>query len=104
MEDRFEEFWKVKPNRLGGNPKFMAKKKWDELMRSKIDPEKIISAARKWFAFETENKRIGSELVPMAKTWLHQRRFFDYDDTDEKKIDYEAAARAAARLGIEWKH
>ena len=49
--------------------KFMRK------VASGIDPERIISGA-KAFAKEME-KKIGTEFIPMAKTWLNQHRWED---------------------------
>lgn len=90
MEEQFERFWKVKPNRRGSNPKYLARVKFIRCVTNGCDPEKIISAAQQWADDETRNKKVGTEFVPMAQTWLNQRRFLDFDQAPEKPVFFPA--------------
>jgi hypothetical protein len=72
----FEDFWKAKPSRKGSNPKHHARLKFDVAVKAGADPQQIVAAAKQWATSETKN--IGTEYVAMAATWLHQRRFEDY--------------------------
>jgi len=105
MEDWFEKCWKAKPLRAGGNPKYLARKSFEKRVKEGADPEKIFCAVRQWSNWCDQHKKTGTEFVPMFVTWLNGRRYED-DEYNQATvpIDYEAAARAAARLGIEWKH
>ena len=83
MTDDFQTFWTLKPKRKGSNPKFVARKSFEKLVRSGVDPSLIIQGVRQWANQEKENKKLDTEFVPMAVTWLNQRRFEDYEDQTE---------------------
>jgi hypothetical protein len=73
----FEEFWRVKPSRgRAANPRRHALLKFAAAVKAGADPQQIIAAARQWASSEAKN--IGTEYIAMAATWLHQRRYEDY--------------------------
>lgn len=78
LEKQFDEFWSVKPRRDGDNPKSRAFKSFCAAVRDGADPLMIIGAARLWAQNIEKNKKTGTEFVPMAMTWLNQRRFDGY--------------------------
>lgn len=75
-DDAFEAFWKAYPKRGGANPKHPAAKLFDRAVKSGVDPGAIIAAAKR--CAEVEHKRIGTEFIPRATTWLSERRWGDY--------------------------
>ena len=86
--DRFDDFWKAYPRRDGANPKTPARKKFDALVKSGVDPGEIISAASRYAA---EMRAKGQERTPyvaQAMTWLGQQRHGDYGEPEpEQPID-----------------
>lgn len=74
-ETRFEEFWKAKPRRKGADPKQDARKAFFSAVKSGADPAAIVAAAAKWARDDAD--KTGTEFIPMAATWLRQRRFED---------------------------
>lgn len=77
----FETFLRFKlayPKRDGSNPWKPAEKKFEALVKSGIDPEKIVAAAKQFAAEEGQRGKIGTPFIPMAATWLNQRRYADY--------------------------
>ena len=78
MSDMFEEFWCTIPRRNRPHPKHLTRTRWDRIIKNGVKPEDLIAAAREWRKKEEELKLIGTEFVPMASTWLHQKRFLDY--------------------------
>jgi hypothetical protein len=75
----FEDFWKAKPSRgRASNPRHAALLKFVAAVKGGADPQQIIAAAKQWTGAEAENKTIGTQYVAMAATWLHQRRYEEY--------------------------
>ena len=75
--DDFDRFWTQYPKRLGANPKTVARQKFMRAVASGVSPELIISGV-KAYARELD-KKVGTEFVAMASTWLNQRRWGDYE-------------------------
>ena len=78
----FDDFWKAYPRRDGANPRTPAKKKFDALVKSGVDPGEIISAASRYAA---EMRAKGQERTPyvaQAMTWLGQQRHGDYGEPE----------------------
>src|SRR4026208_2386932 len=78
QEEAFEEFWSVKPKRDGDNPKQPALKSFRRAVKDGVDPMTIISAAREWRDQIEKKRKLGTEVVPMAVTWLNQKRWENY--------------------------
>lgn len=72
----FDDFWKAYPKRLGGNPKAPARTSWDRAVRKGAAPEAILASTQA-YARDPATKT-GTEFVPMAVTWLNQRRWEDH--------------------------
>lgn len=81
----FEEFWKNYPKRDGSNPKHPAAQKFTAVLKSGVDAQIIIAAARSYRAECNEKKITGTPLVAQAKTWLNQQRWGDYTDPAKPK-------------------
>lgn len=84
INDKFLIFWGIFPRRAGGNPKSEAERKFRKAVDSGISHETIIAGARR-FAAECSRNRIEARFVPMAVTWLNQRRWLD--DPDAGPVD-----------------
>ena len=81
----FDDFWKAYPRRDGANPKTPAKKKFDALVKSGVDPGEIITAASRYAA---EMRAKGQERTPyvaQAMTWLNQQRHGDYGEPEPEQ-------------------
>jgi hypothetical protein len=77
IDTAFEEFWKVKPSKGKlANPKHAAKLKFIAAIKAGTKPEAIVAAARGW-AKSVSDDGTEVQFIPMAKTWLHQRRYED---------------------------
>ena len=67
----FESFWDNYPRRKA---KVDARKKWDLLMKKGVDPEKVISAAKK-YAIEQKGKEVG--FIKHAATFLGPGKHYE---------------------------
>lgn len=76
--DPFEEFWKSYPKRDGANPKAPARKKFLAHIKSGVDPQIIISGARRYAAEMRTKGQFATPYVAQAITWLNQQRYDDY--------------------------
>lgn len=74
--DRFEDFWKAYPRRKGDNPRKPAEEKFARLVKSGIDPQTMIDAAKR-MAVERSDQ-VGTPYIPQAMTWLSQQRWIDH--------------------------
>jgi len=77
VNDPFDNFWKVYPERKGGNPKKPAREKFVGFVGDGIDPAEIIAGAKRFAELMASERKIGTEYVPMAKAWLYQERWKD---------------------------
>lgn len=73
----FERFWSAYPNHRCG--KSSALKAWQKIKPSPALAEAIVAAVERQKHWE-QWKRDGGQYIPMATTWLNQRRW-DADDT-----------------------
>jgi hypothetical protein len=79
LDSAFADFWKAYPSRgKARNPRFPARKKFEQVVRGGEDPEKIIAAAKMYSADMRSSGKFGTELVAQAVTWLNQRSDLDY--------------------------
>jgi len=73
----FEEFWKVYPSRgKHPNPKKPARLKFDAAVKRGVDPNEIVSGARR-FAQQIVDLGTAEQFVTQALTWLNQERWLD---------------------------
>lgn len=85
MNDDFETFWKHYPKRVGPQNKSGARASFQTRVKQGVDPQKIIAAAkvyaikRDWVdGVGTYQRTYADRLIPMAQTWLNQKRYEDY--------------------------
>ena len=76
MSTTFDDFWAAYPKRRGANPRAPARTSWDRAIKKGASPEAILGAARAYV--RDPSTKVGTEFVPMAVTWLNQRRWEDY--------------------------
>ena len=79
----FDDFWVTYPKRRGSNPKSPARKKWDTAIRNGATPEGIMEGVKQFRYFCDAEKKTGTEFVPMATTWLNQKRWEDEVEVTE---------------------
>lgn len=106
MPSRFDEFWKVYPRRDGPNPRKPAEAKFAALVKSGVDQQAVIDAARKLAADEAARGNIGTRFIPQAMTWLNQQRWNDHAavasasaSPADEAAQLEDAVRMFARAG-----
>lgn len=75
---RFEEFWQSYPRRDGPNPRKPAEQRFETLVKSGVDPQTMIDAAKKLSSDEQGRGNIGTRFIPQALTWLNQQRWSDH--------------------------
>jgi hypothetical protein len=90
----FEKFKEEFPKREGAQPWKPAETKFLAIVRSGINPEEIISAARQCASDARRDKIYGTAFVPQAVTWLNQQRFADYLDAAESARRAEQALKS----------
>lgn len=74
VDEDFEQFWKGYPRREGPNPKHLARRAFLAARRA-VDPSVIVRGAAAYAAsVEGVPDR---KFIPMAATWLNQRRWED---------------------------
>jgi hypothetical protein len=102
VEAAFEEFWAAKPAREGNSrakafASFVrAVEGYEEQIRGRkvshppAPPEVIIAGAHRWHEMTEKQGNAGTRFVPMASTWLNQRRWEDANEasTSEKPRVY----------------
>jgi hypothetical protein len=74
----FAEFRKAYPQRKGSNPWEPARLKFEAAVKSGVDPEQIISAARRYAVEQRELKNVNTEFVMQATRWLNAKSWQDY--------------------------
>ena len=99
MSQLFEEFWAVIPRRNRSHNIYNARIQWDKAIKEGAKPEDIVLAARAWRKAEESDGKAGTEFVPMASTWLHQKRFMDYETKVLNVGEFDAIA---AKHGYTW--
>ena len=84
----FDEFWAVYPKRKGQNPKHPASLKFATAVKNGADPNHIISSARRYAEELYQQRKLDTEFVCMAQTWLNQKRWLSYaPEKPEAKIE-----------------
>lgn len=91
IDEAFDGFWSEYPKRAGDNPKAPARKAYDALIKSGVDPGVIIAGLRK--AIEANRDKIGTQYIPQAVTWLKERRFEQYTEAKANGHADEARTR-----------
>jgi hypothetical protein len=76
ISEPFERFRAAYPKRDGGDPREPARKKFEAMVKSGVDPEAIIAGAQA-FA-NAERKNVGTRFIPHSATWLNKRTWEDY--------------------------
>lgn len=97
LEKSFEDFWQAKPRRKGDNPRATARKAFFSAVKSGCDPSQIVEAARQWARQEKD----ATEFVPMAATWINQRRFEEYKPPPDTPTNVETE-EFMRRRGFIW--
>lgn len=72
----FDAFWALYPKRKGANPRTPAAKAFDAALRSGVAAGALLKAVKAFAAAEAA--KIDTEFIPMAVTWLTQRRFDEH--------------------------
>lgn len=75
---KFEEFWKSYPRRDGPNPRKPAEQKFNALVKTGVDPDLMVAAAKRLAVDEAKRSNIGTRFIPQAITWLNQQRWTDH--------------------------
>jgi hypothetical protein len=75
---RFEEFWQSYPRRDGPNPRKPAEQRFATLVKSGVDPQTMIDAAKELCEAERKRGNIETRFIPQALTWLNQQRWSDH--------------------------
>jgi hypothetical protein len=75
---RFDEFWQAYPRRDGPNPRKPAETKFNALVKTGLDPQMLIDAAKKLASDEAARGNIGTRFIPQSVTWLNQQRWSDH--------------------------
>lgn len=105
--EAFQKFKAAWPKRDGANPWLPAEKKFLALVKTGVDPEIMIEAAKSLAREESARGNIGSKFVPQAITWLNQQRFQDHaaiSFEDPQRVDWDAICVSYKRTGIWSKH
>lgn len=74
----FEDFQAVYPRRDGPLSWEPARKKFEALVKTAVDPQSIVNAAKQFAAEEAKRGNVGTRFVPQPAKWLGERRFQDY--------------------------
>ena len=95
---RFDEFWAAYPRRKGDRAKATAMDKFLRLVAGGMSADDLIGSARAYA--DANHDKIGTEFIPMASTWLNQRRWEDYAPIAAKRV--EECDAILARHGYRW--
>lgn len=88
--DDFERFRAAYPKRDGTDPKEPARKKFEAMVKSGINPDLIIAGAEVFAAAEQKRGNIGSRFIPHSATWLNKRQWEDHQPQRETSAASEA--------------
>lgn len=83
-QSAFERFWTIYPNRKCG--KANALKSWNKFKHTSELDEIILAAVERQKAWPDWQKD-GGQYIPMATTWLNQRRW-DAEEKGGEQLDY----------------
>lgn len=87
MDELFEEFWEAYPKRQGTNPKALAKSRFLNLCSKGTNPDDLCLAAMNYRTAMEAAKKIGTEYVQQAATFLGPKNqtWMDYLDTEAEE-------------------
>lgn len=71
FSEAFERFWNTYPKRAGGNPKKPAWGIWQKRIKEGFTPDALIRAAEIYCRFNILHKKVHTEYVKQAKTFLN---------------------------------
>jgi hypothetical protein len=74
--DRFEEFWAERPRREGSDPKKEAHRHWNARIREGVEAQAIIDSVVRYREWCKAKKKIGTETVMRAATFLGDPEHF----------------------------
>lgn len=102
--EAFERFWSAYPNRMGGNPKKAALRKWKAtLRRNGCTPDQLITAAQHYARHCDADGATGTRYVKQATTFLgpdeHWRDYLEVADAGADPIESSQQALAAIEAG-----
>lgn len=75
-ETDFDRFWNSYPPRKGDRGKTPARALFDKAVKSGVNPEDIVHAAKQYAASEKENHN--TPFIMQAQRWLRNKRWMDY--------------------------
>lgn len=75
--DRFDEFWKAYPRKVG---KPAATKAWKAALKRRADPDMLVSVAA---AFRERSKGKDPQFICHPSTWLNDERYNDEQATEQ---------------------
>jgi hypothetical protein len=97
----FENLRKVYPKRLGSYGWKAAERKFNALVKTGVDPQAIIAAAKR--LCQTHKSKIGTEFIPMPASWLNSEDFTEIaaqSFVDEPaQLDWESVISVFQRTG-----
>ncbi len=74
--DDFDRFWDAYPPRKGDRGKTPARGLFEKAVKSGVDAEDIIHAAKQYAVSEKEN--LNTPFIMQAQRWLRNKRWEDY--------------------------
>lgn len=77
VPDLFREFMENYPDRDGDNPEAPAEESFRALVKSGVDPQRLIAAARNFASAERTRGNVGTRYIPHAAKWLDEGRWRD---------------------------
>ena len=80
-DEDFDAFWKAYPRKEN---KFQAKLKYFQATKT-YGSNKLMSMLKRYIN-EIQVKKKDKTFVPYASTWLHQKRYLDYEDYEMQEI------------------
>ena len=80
-DEDFDAFWKAYPRKEN---KFQAKLKYFQATKT-YGSDKLMSMLKRYIN-EIQVKKKDKTFVPYASTWLHQKRYLDYEDYNMQEI------------------
>jgi uncharacterized protein YdaU (DUF1376 family) len=98
LENEFEEFWKITPQRTTQNPKHPALKAYCKARKSGRSADFLLSAGKSWASEEAGKD---PQYFPSVRNWLGECRYDSYvppDPAKEAVINLDMAKR-----GYEWR-
>lgn len=102
----FSRFKSAYPRRDGANPWPPAEKKFNALVKTGVNPEIIIAAARALALEEGKLGNVGTKFIPKAINWLNQQSFQDYaavsfsSSSEPAPVDWDGVLSFYKKTGV----